>query len=344
LENLILAAAIFGLLIGLAMLSRVFSDTKGDFFLGLVIIILTIELLFSWGYYSGYNNSEGAVPFWKLLNYLIIPPSIWLFIRYNTDDNFKFLKWHYALYIPAVLAYIIEILASLVSISLKEYEVWFWFTDLLPLIGLIYFLGIFWLQYIKHYHIKAFSTGKNNIIQRVKLFLLMSTLTIMAAIWLLFSFIGWSYYEILEYLIILFFFGFAFLHFLEGRNFPALNLETKHKEFPNYNDRENLQLLDTVMNEKKPFLKPSLPLNKLAKEINLPARYVSFLINQYHQKNYKEYINSYRIETFLQKAKSDERNQKTLLGLALESGFSSKSTFNEVFKNQTGKSPSEYLK
>lgn len=343
-EDLILISATLGFLIGLAMVSRAFSDTKGDFFLGLVVILLAIELLFSWGYYSGYNNSESAVPFWKLLNYLIIPPSIWIFIRYNTDDNFKFQRWHYALYFPAIFAYTIEILAGLGSLSLKEFEVWFWFTDVLPLVGLIYVLGIFWHQYFKLHHLKAYRIGKTKIIERVKLILLMSTLTLLAFIWLLFSFIGWSYYEILEYLIIFFFIGFAFLHFLEGRTFPALNLETKHKEFPNYNDRENLHLLDNVMSEKKPFLMPSLPLNKLAKEINLPTRYVSFLINQYHQKNYKEYINSYRIETFLQKAKSDEKNQKTLLGLALESGFNSKSTFNEVFKNHTGKSPSEYLK
>lgn len=343
-ENLILVAAILGLLIGLAMLSRVFSDTKGDFFLGLVVIILTIELLFSWGYYSGYNNSEGAVPFWKLLNYLIIPPSIWLFIRYNTDDNFKFQKWHYSLYIPAILAYVIEILAGLSSFSLKEYEVWFWFTDTLPLVGIIYVLGVFWLQYIKLYHIKAFSTGKNNIIQRVKLFLLMFTLTVLAFIWLLFSFIGWSQYEIINYMIIFLFFSFAFLHFLEARTFPPLKLETKNLVFPNYNDQENLQLLDDLMKEKKPFLMPSLPLNELAKEINLPARYVSFLINQYHRKNYKEYINGHRIQEFLKKAKSEEKNYKTLLALALESGFSSKSTFNQVFKSQKGQSPSEYLK
>jgi len=344
LEDLILVSAALGLLIGLAMVSRVFSDTKGDFFLGLVVILLAIELFFSWGYYSGYNNSEGAVPFWKLLNYLFIPPSIWLFIQYNTDDNFKFLKWHYALYIPAILAYAIEILASISPLTLKEYEVWFWFTDVLPLVGIIYSLGIFWLQYIKLYRLKALLIGKANIIEKAKFFLLMSTLTFLAFIWLLFSFIGWSYYEILEYLIIFFFFGFAFLHFLEGRTFPLLKLEAKHKEFPNHNDLENLHLLDNLMNEKKPFLMPSLPLNKLAKEINLPARYVSFLIKQYHQKNYKEYINSYRVETFLQKAKSSEKNHKTLLGLALDSGFSSKSTFNEVFKKQTGKSPSDYLK
>ena len=306
--------------------------------------MLSIELLFSWGYYSGYNNSGGALPFWNLLNYLIIPPSIWLFVRYNTDDNFKFKRWHYSLYIPAILAYTIEILAGLSSFPLKEYEVWFWFTDIMPLVGLIYVTGVFWLQYIRLYRLIAFNNGKTNVIERAKLFLLMATLTLLAFIWLLFSFIGWSHYEILEYLLIFFFFSFAFLHFLEGRTFPELNLETTHQEFPNYNDTENLQLLNDLMKEKKPFLIPSLPLNELAKEVHLPQRYVSFLINQYHHKNYKEYINGYRIQEFLEKAKSEEKNYKTLLGLALESGFSSKSTFNQVFKNQVGQSPSDYLK
>lgn len=343
-ENLLLVASIFGMFIGLAMLSRVFTKNKDDFFLGLVIIMLSLELLFSWGYYSGYNNSEGALPFFNLLNYLIIPPSIWLFVRFNIDDNFKFQRWHYTLYIPAILAYAIEILASLGSFSLKEYEIWFWFTDIIPLIGLIYVIGVFWLQYIRLYRLKAFSIGKTNFIERTKLFLLMSAITLLAFIWLLFSFVGWSHYEILEYLLIFFFFSFAFLHFLEGRTFPALNLETKQQEFSNYNDHENLQLLDNLMKEKKPFLIPSFPLNELAKEVHLPNRYVSFLINQYHQKKYKEYINGYRLQEFLRKAKSEEKNYKTLLGLALESGFGSKSTFNQVFKNQMGQSPSDYLK
>lgn len=326
------------------MISRVFTETKDDFFIGLVVLMLTLELLFSWGFYSGYNNSEGAVPFWKLLNYLLIPPSIWLFVQYNTDDNFKFQGWHFTLFIPALLAYLIELLASWSSISLKEYEVWFWFTDILPLLGLIYVIGIFWIQYRKLYHLRAIPAGKDTSIQRAKLFLLMTSLTLLALFWLFFSFIGWRHFEILEYLLIFFFFGFAFLHFLEGRTFPALNLESKQQEFPQYKDPENLQLLEELMKEKKPFLMPSFPLQELSKEVHLPPRYVSFLINEYHGKNYKEYINSYRIQAFLEKARSEENNYKTLLGLALESGFSSKSTFNQVFKNQMGQSPSEYLK
>ena len=70
---------------------------------------------------------------------------------------------------------------------------------------------------------------------------------------------------------------------------------------------------------------------------------MSFLINHYHHKNYKEFINQYRIETFLNKAQSSQKDSKTLLGLALESGFSYKSTFNQVFKKHMGKSPSDYL-
>ena len=94
---------------------------------------------------------------------------------------------------------------------------------------------------------------------------------------------------------------------------------------------------------KKLFLKPNLTLKELSSKLNLPTRYVSFLINHYHKKNYKEFINEFRIETFLTKAKSEEKDYKTLLALAFESGFSSKSTFNLVFKKHLGQSPSEYL-
>ncbi|WP_159076457.1 helix-turn-helix domain-containing protein [Flagellimonas amoyensis] len=120
-------------------------------------------------------------------------------------------------------------------------------------------------------------------------------------------------------------------------------LEDRNREFPNYDDQHNLVLLEKTMQEHKPYLNPNIPLKQLALELNLPARYVSFLINQYHHKNYKEFINTYRIDAFLEKVKSGENKTKTLLGLALECGFSSKSTFNQVFKNHMGKSPSEYI-
>ena len=97
------------------------------------------------------------------------------------------------------------------------------------------------------------------------------------------------------------------------------------------------------MDEKQLFIKPDLSIKELSRELGLPSRYLSYLINRYHHKSYKEFINHRRIDTFIAKARTSEVKHKTLLALALESGFNSKSTFNQAFKNYKGQSPSEYL-
>ena len=142
--------------------------------------------------------------------------------------------------------------------------------------------------------------------------------------------------------------GFTFhqcFYFINIQTFPTQQKIAKSKiYFPKYNDQQELKRLNLVVKEKELFLTPNFSLKDLSNTLKLPKRYVSYLINRYHDKNYKEFINDFRIQTFLQKAQSDEKNHKTLLALALESGFNSKSTFNQVFKNHVGKTPSEYLR
>jgi len=340
LQDIYLVSSIIGLLISLAMMAQVLTQRKANFFMGLVVFMIAIELLFSWGAKSGYTNQPGAIPYWYLLNYLILPPSIWLFVKYHTDDNFQFQPWHYLLYLPAVLAYIVEFWFKGTSVSLAEYPLWSIFIDYLPLIGTVYAVGYFWTKY---FQLNPFKSGKKAFFGQLRLVILMFSLSLVCLFWLVFSFIGWAYYEWIEFTLTFLFMSFAFLHFLDNQGLPALALKEKNKEFPHHDDQKSLRLMEEKLKEHQYFLKPKLPLKELAAELDLPSRYVSFLINHYHQKNYKEFINQYRIQAFLDKAQSSEKDSKTLLGLALDSGFSSKSTFNQVFKKQMGKSPSEYL-
>lgn len=327
---------------GFILIFQIFKNNKSDFFIGIVVITLGIELLFSWGFHSGYNNSPNAIPFWKLLNYLLLPPSVWLFIKYSTDDNFKTLSWHYFLFFPAVIAYGFELYSDLTSFSLKQYSLWIWFTEYIPIVGMLYVISVFWIAYLKSIGFNA--NNEKQKIGQLRLFLLMVSLTLITLLWLIFSFIGWEYINIIEFVLIFMFLGFTFLNFVYNQGFQTLKLEEKNHSFPNYNDQENIKLLHLYLEENRPFLKPMFPIKELSIELNLPPRYVSFLINHHHNKNYKEFINEYRIDAFLKKAESDQLNSKTILGLALESGFNSKSTFNYVFKNIKGTSPKEYLK
>ncbi len=102
--------------------------------------------------------------------------------------------------------------------------------------------------------------------------------------------------------------------------------------------------LDRLMAEEQPYLNPDLSLRDLAKLMDLPANYLSQLLNEGLDKNFSEYINSYRLEAFKTKAAEPSNRHLTILALAYDSGFNSKTVFNTFFKKVMGMTPSKYWK
>jgi TolB-like protein/AraC-like DNA-binding protein len=107
---------------------------------------------------------------------------------------------------------------------------------------------------------------------------------------------------------------------------------------------EVLALLDSLMNEEKKFLDTSITLRHLAQNLNIHPNKLSWLLNDRLSMNFNDYINSFRLKTFQQKALDPANKNYTLLGLAFESGFNSKSAFNDYFKKKTGTTPRKWLK
>jgi len=60
--------------------------------------------------------------------------------------------------------------------------------------------------------------------------------------------------------------------------------------------------------------------------------------------NFNDFVNHYRIEAVKKKLEAGEQRNMTLIGIALECGFNSKTTFNRAFKKSTSMSPKDYLK
>lgn len=102
--------------------------------------------------------------------------------------------------------------------------------------------------------------------------------------------------------------------------------------------------LETVIHEEKPYLDEDITLNKLALLIPTSDKKLSTLLNQHMNTTFYDLINKYRVEAVKEKLNSDEFEKYTLLGVAFESGFKSKTSFNRIFKKETGLSPSEYKK
>jgi AraC-like DNA-binding protein len=98
------------------------------------------------------------------------------------------------------------------------------------------------------------------------------------------------------------------------------------------------------MTEKKLYQTPELTLNIVSKELNIHPNTLSQVINSVEQKNFFDYVNTLRIEEFKHRITNPDNHKYTLLSLAYECGFNSKTSFNRNFKNLTGKSPSEFLK
>jgi AraC-like DNA-binding protein len=99
-----------------------------------------------------------------------------------------------------------------------------------------------------------------------------------------------------------------------------------------------------LMKQKKLFLTPELTLKMVAEELEIHPNTLSQVINTVEQKNFFDYVNTLRIEEFKERIANPDNQKYTLLSLAFECGFNSKTSFNRNFKNLTGKSPSEYLK
>ncbi len=96
------------------------------------------------------------------------------------------------------------------------------------------------------------------------------------------------------------------------------------------------------MESQKPFLNENLTLKELATNLEITPNNLSQLINESFNKNFYEFVNGYRVNEVKSMLSDPKYSYYSLLGIAYECGFSSKSTFNSVFKQNTGKTPSEY--
>jgi AraC-like DNA-binding protein len=96
--------------------------------------------------------------------------------------------------------------------------------------------------------------------------------------------------------------------------------------------------------ENEPYLDPSLSLRSLAEQIDVHPNQLSWLLNENLDQSFNEFINTYRVEAFKRLAKDPANAHLTLIGLAYDSGFNSKTVFNTYFKKQTGFTPKQYLK
>lgn len=104
--------------------------------------------------------------------------------------------------------------------------------------------------------------------------------------------------------------------------------------------------LQGLMDKEKAYTNPDITLESLATMLGVSRHQLSEYLNQHVEKSFYQYINEYRIKEVV-KLMGEYRLKNAnpnVLSLAFEVGFNSKSSFNQYFKKNTGRTPSEYLK
>jgi AraC-like DNA-binding protein len=101
--------------------------------------------------------------------------------------------------------------------------------------------------------------------------------------------------------------------------------------------------IEKFFKERKPYLKQGFSINELSMELDIPAKLVSFIINNHFDKNFNDFVNAYRIAHLIERIKMGDFKLLTLNAIALQSGFSNKTTFLNAFKKVHHCTPSVYL-
>ena len=278
---------------------------------------------------------------WFLFDNTLFVTFLLLFFKYYKSGAEKFIKWDGLFFIPNILYFIFEV------IELQSYhdnliiEIFEVFSELVFIVYLAVIL--FWV-----------STSKKKIwfiyfvVPIVVLFVfcfINDILKIVGASELPFC----SEQNFNSYLLLIVAFLFYFIAF---KLFKSTNAILPKAEIIKYK-KSNIKAeminkykadLYHVMTNDKLYLNSKLSIQDVSDKLNIPRQYISEVLNEYMNTNFQDFINEYRIEEFIKRLKSNQNNQFTLLAIATDVGFSSKSSFNAIFKKFKGLTPTQFKK
>jgi AraC-like DNA-binding protein len=128
---------------------------------------------------------------------------------------------------------------------------------------------------------------------------------------------------------------------------PTITVMEAHKKYQKSGIDENLlamyeEKIIQHMKTNKPYLNAELSLDDLSKQISIPKHHITQTLSAKVGKSFYQFINEFRIEEAIVKLKKSK--DESILSLAYDVGFNSKSSFNFYFKKVTGYTPSAYKK
>ncbi len=332
-------------------------------FLFSVSFTLFTSLVLDFGLYDKFPELHWlpmSLTFW-------LGPSLYFYILFLTKPNYHFKKLDLLHFAPIIFNYFHSIY-HLVLGRANPYPLLHNFTEAMETYGIlsiiIYFLLI--LRIVKKYQNSIFDKVSNLEFVTLKWIreLILVVFISLAIVWI-FIFIDFrvlidyrlEYYDTVFFqydnalklinVISLYWLGIRGYFQMSIYPFESSKNGLKPEVIPTETEKVqpgNIDLLLQAMKKDKLYLNPTLSLRMLEEKINLPARDISRTLNLGLQKNFYYFVNEYRVEEAKRRLSMPEYDHLSVLGIAFDSGFNSKATFNRIFKEIIGESPSQFRK
>lgn len=293
---------------------------------------------------------------------LLHGPLLLLYVYSLIKPNPDFGKKEWLHFIPTIAFYILifpdaflQTKSELLEFAFETlksdppfYFVFFGF--LINISGVVY---VIW-SLIALYRHKKNIKDKFSYTEKINLDWLMKLIMCMGVIWIIvllsFENSGYIFIAVTGFVFVIGYFGSKqaaiFTDNSSGNNDKAGAIKSKYEKstLTGEKSQEHLNSLKQLMNDEKPYLESKITLRDVSESLGIHQNHLSQIINEQLNQNFFDFINSYRVTEFKQRLEKDKSKKFTLLAHAYDSGFSSKSSFNEVFKKQTSLTPSQYQK
>jgi ABC-type antimicrobial peptide transport system permease subunit/AraC-like DNA-binding protein len=301
------------------------------------------------------------VPNWSRLPFrysLAFGPLIYFYIRQVTRPEYQFRFRDLLHFVPLLIEFGVQLLAINESIKTgRAMDDTLIHQQLNPAWQVLAFITAIIYLYAAHKQIEnfylrlKFKNGDRYRHQMTWLHQQLATFGMLWLCWVLFAAAGWFFYPnqlsahawypfyLILAVLTIYTAGTAFLR--AGTGVPLVKPPV-YKPAPPAESKQKGAWLKQALKANRYYQDPELNLRSLAAKLDLHPNELSRIINTVLKKSFTDLINEYRVAEVTRKMQHPAYNHLTLLGIAFESGFNSKTTFNRTFKQLTGKSPAEY--
>lgn len=353
--------AIQGFLLGFGLLSLKQGNKTAHRLLAALILVVSIfifgSVVRSVGYESLFphlSRIHDPFPF-------LVGPLFFLYLTALITGSTRFPRKYFLHFIPFgictlyLIPYYLQSAQTKFDTMLTTFEqgsmgAWYYVRSILVIIHVFIYLALSIWMIVLYLRKTKQTKGRlaGNILLRVR-FLVVSIIVLWVAAVLRFVLDDSGRTNLLVPLGIgIMIYGLGYIHL---RN-PVVSPETNDTVAPKYekstllpqrSDRYLKKLLE-LMETEKPYLDGELTLQKLADRLSIPAHHLSQTINEQLDQTFSDFVNVYRVEEVKRRLHDPAKKHNSILAIAEDAGFNTKSSFNSVFKKHTGITPSEYRK